>query len=92
VFCAGCATRPAIVDAVSGQPVADAQIQRIAPGQVLVTAPGYIEWAGPEGQPAQLMPLSGSRATLPRPYGLPLPPPAPIVRPPCGGCPGTKAR
>jgi hypothetical protein len=81
----GCAPRPAVVDAVSGAPVA-AEVRELADGRLLVSANGYETWSGARQERVALMPLWQARfvGESVRPV---LPP-----RPPCPGCPSTRAR
>lgn len=83
---AGCATRIAAVDAVTGAPV-QASARSLGDGRIVVEANGYEPWTGPAGgPPAALRPLwqaafAGERVEAKRPA----PPPAIC-------CPGTRAR
>jgi hypothetical protein len=87
---AGCATRPVVVDAVSGQAVA-AQVRRLAEGRLLVEANGYESRIADPDEPIALVPLWNVRFMTPAERAAvqqPLPQPAR----PGGCCPGTAVR
>ncbi len=80
----GCAPRVAVVDALTGQPVA-AQVRELAGGRLLVAANGYVTWSGPATAEVQLQPLWQARfmerGESPR-----------TTSPPCASCPGHASR